>query len=252
MTAADVTLILASGSPRRRELIQLLGLPFTVIRPQQPAPDGPGWVEIDETPQPQEAPAALVQRLSRLKAEAVATHLPHLVDGTPPPQPLILAADTTVVLRNEILNKPANPAEARQMLRHLRRESHLVYTGYTLAVPAQTAALLPQLTAAPSESLFLTRLHCSEVWMRPYTDDEIEAYIASGSPLDKAGAYGIQDESFAPVARLVGCFASVMGLPIGDVAATLTSLGLSLPAIGPLCHHFTGAECCQAFARRER
>lgn len=245
-TTADVTLILASGSPRRRELIQLLGLPFNIIRPQQPDSDGQGWVEIDETPRPQEDPAALVQRLSRLKAEAVSAHLPHFSNGTPPPQPLILAADTTVVLRDEILNKPASPAEARHMLRQLRRESHLVYTGYTIAVPAQTAAILPRSTAAPPDDLFLTRLHRSEVWMRPYTDGEIEAYIAGGSPLDKAGAYGIQDEAFAPVAHLDGCFASVMGLPIGDVAATLTTLGLSLPVIGPWCGHFTGADCCQS------
>ncbi len=244
--ADSLYLLLASGSPRRRELINLLEIPFTVIRPQRPLSGGERWVEIDETPLPDEEPAALVQRLSRQKAEAVVESLPLLdLADAPGGHPIILAADTTVVLGSEILNKPDDPTEAERMLRRLRQRSHFVYTGYTLAIPAQTVPLLPQLIHQSDTDLYLTRLHRSEVWMRSYTEADIAAYVAGGSPLDKAGAYGIQDEDFAPVARLDGCFASVMGLPLGDVATTLTELGLTLPAIGPLCRHFTGAVCCQ-------
>jgi len=244
-TSSDIFLVLASGSPRRRELIQLLDLPFSVVSPKRLDSNGTAWVEIDETPLPDETPATMVQRLSRLKAEAVAAHLSDLLPADPSGNlPIILAADTTVVLDNEILGKPENPAAARQMLQRLRAESHFVYTGYTIAVPAQTTTVLPNL-ALQQQAVFLTRLHRSEVWLRPYTDAEIDAYIAGGSPLDKAGAYGIQDDPFAPVARLDGCFASVMGLPLGDVAATLAELGLSLPPVGPLCTRFTGAVCCQ-------
>lgn len=81
--------------------------------------------------------------------------------------------------------------------------------------------------------------------MRPYTDAEIDAYIASGDPLDKAGAYGIQNKTFAPVERLEGCFANVMGLPLGELAALLEELGLSLPEVAPRCSRYTGHPCCQ-------
>ncbi len=244
-TSSKIFLVLASGSPRRKELIQCLDLPFSVVSPKRRHSSETGWVEIDETPLPDESPGAMVQRLSRLKAEAVVAHLPDLLPADLPGNlPIILAADTTVVLDNEILGKPENPADARRMLQRLRAESHFVYTGYTVAVPAQTMTALPNL-ATPQQTIFLTRLHYSEVWLRAYTDAEIDAYIAGGSPLDKAGAYGIQDDPFAPVARLNGCFASVMGLPLGDVAATLAELGLSLPDIGPLCSQLTGTSCCQ-------
>jgi predicted house-cleaning NTP pyrophosphatase (Maf/HAM1 superfamily) len=80
--------------------------------------------------------------------------------------------------------------------------------------------------------------------MRPYTDAEIAAYVASGDPLDKAGAYGIQNKSFAPVARLEGCYASVMGLPLGELAAAFKELGLSLPAGASRCSLYTSNPCC--------
>jgi predicted house-cleaning NTP pyrophosphatase (Maf/HAM1 superfamily) len=92
---------------------------------------------------------------------------------------------------------------------------------------------------------FSTRLQQSTVWMRLYSDAEIAAYVATGSPLDKAGAYGIQDQPFAPVERLEGCFASVMGLPLAELAQLLTEIGVPLPDIGPLCSHHTGIPCCQ-------
>ena len=82
--------------------------------------------------------------------------------------------------------------------------------------------------------------------MRAYSEAEIAAYVASGDPLDKAGAYGIQHKTFAPAERLEGCFASVMGLPLGELAAALAEIGLPAPPIGPLCAAYTGAPCCQA------
>lgn len=226
-------LALASASPRRRELLAILGLPFTVVRPSR---------ETDETPLPGEKPAALVQRLSRLKAEAVLAELPPLaslsfsppVDECDPNRVVVIAADTEVALDDEILGKPAGPGEAALMLQRLRRRCHHVFSGLTVACHP-----------AAGRQLMVTRLHQSKVWMRPYTDAEIAAYVATGSPLDKAGAYGIQDGPFNPVERLEGCYASVMGLPLGELAAALQEVGLTLPAVGPRCAGYTGRPCCQ-------
>lgn len=234
-------IILASGSPRRQELLKSLGLSFHVVMPALPAPAAPGRTGVDETPLPDETPAALVQRLSRLKAETVATHLDWLAPSLSSylaktkDQLIIIAADTEVALGYQILGKPGSPAEAIAMLKQLRRQSHQVYSGLTVA-----------LLSAGRTSRFVTRLHQSTVWMRPYTDAEIAAYVASGDPLDKAGAYGIQNQTFAPVLRLEGCFASVMGLPLGELGAAFQGLGLSLPDIAPHCHTYTGYPCCQA------
>lgn len=224
-------LILASSSPRRRELLTILGLSFQVITPGAP-------FAVDETPLPGESPNALVQRLSRLKAEAVAANLRHLTPSllanSPKNSPIfIIAADTEVALGTQILGKPGSATAATAMLRALREQPHHVYSGLTVA----------RLTEA--ELTFVTRLHQSTVWMRPYTDAEIAVYVASGDPLDKAGAYGIQNKSFAPVARWQGCFASIMGLPLGELTAALRELGLSLPPLAPLCNRYTGHPCCQ-------
>ncbi len=227
--------ILASGSPRRREFMQLLGLPFTVMTPAQAA-----GADVDESPLPGESPTDLVQRLSQIKAETVATNLsrsglkPDLLALTN----IVIAADTVVVLGGKILGKPQHPAEAAQMLKDLRNQAHEVYSGVTVAM------LRPDRFQKPIRSQFITRLHRSTVWMRPYTDAEIAAYVSSGDPLDKAGAYGIQHKEFNPVARLEGCFASVMGLPLGELAAALGELDVALPDIGPLCAGFTGQTCC--------
>lgn len=234
-------IILASSSSRRQELLESLGLSFHVVTPALPSSERPGHTGVDETPLPGETPATLVQRLSRLKAETVANHLDWLVpslssylDKTKG-RLVIIAADTEVALGHRVLGKPGSPAEAVEMLKQLRRQSHRVYSGLTVA-----------LLSTNRTSRFVTRLHQSTVWMRPYTDAEIAAYVAGGDPLDKAGAYGIQNQTFAPVLRLEGCFASVMGLPLGELGAAFQELGLSLPDIAPHCHHYTGYPCCQA------
>lgn len=119
------------------------------------------------------------------------------------------------------------------MLQQLRQQSHYVYTGLTVA------------RLSGEIRNFVTRLYQSTVWMRPYTDAEIASYVASGDPMDKAGAYGIQNNSFAPVARLEGCFASVMGLPLGELTTAFEELGLSLSENASQCSLYTGRLCCQ-------
>lgn len=188
-------LILASGSPRRRELLGSLGIPFTVVQS-----------DIDETPRPDETPLEYVRRLSCEKARAVAERLP--------PPVKVLAADTVVILDGEILGKPADADEARDMLRRLRGRAHTVCTALTLL---QTRADAPPLE--------WTELTQTRVLMRAYTDDEIEAYIATGDPFDKAGGYAIQHAGFAPVAGIEGSRTNVIGLPLETLQTMLTRLG---------------------------
>lgn len=241
MSSAELNkhlIVLASSSPRRQELLRILGLSFVVAPPLVQTGNG-AQTEVDETPLPNETPAELVQRLSRIKAEAIATNTTLLAstrvssaENSDDQSLIIIAADTEVALENQILGKPTDAAEAVSMLQRLREQSHQVYSGLTVA------------RISGEHSTFVTRLHQSTVWMRPYTDDEIAAYVASGDPLDKAGAYGIQNQSFAPVERLEGCFASVMGLPLGELMATFKGLGLSLPTGAARCRFNTRYPCC--------
>jgi len=203
--------ILASGSPRRRELIASLGLTFEIITP-----------DINEDIQPGEPPLDYVRRLSREKARAVAA-------GISQGDALVLAADTVVVLaadtigvlsaagdtsgaNGEILAKPENAAAARVMLRRLRDRAHVVCTAFTLLPVGNPEAAITDMVR--------TRVH-----MRPYTDAEIEAYIATGDPFDKAGGYAIQHAGFSPVARIDGCYNNVVGLPLCAVKRGLARLG---------------------------
>ena len=211
MALPSCALILASGSPRRREFLELLGIPFAVH-----------VADIDEQNGQNDLPRALVARLSREKAATVSTRFPDRV---------VIGADTVVALDNEILGKPAGPTEATAMLRLLRDRPHQVYSGVTV-YPAEG-------------NTPLTTAVCSTVWMRPYGDEEIAAYVASGDPMDKAGGYGIQNRQFHPVARLRGCYASVMGLPLCKLCDLLQQMGVTL-SVDPwaACSVFTGTQCC--------
>ncbi len=241
--------ILASGSPRRKELLEFLGISFSTILPElsstSPSAKDKGSKGIDETPLPGETPPDLVHRLSRAKALAVANNLPSIaVDNlasadrsSAASTNIIIAADTVVVLEDKILGKPADPTEATQMLTQLRRQCHYVYSGLTVAV-------VPSITDYANNPSLITRFHQSKVWMRPYSNAEIEAYVDSGDPLDKAGAYAIQNKDFTPVERLEGCFASVMGLPLGELLAALKEIGLSFPMISQQCCQYSGYTCC--------
>lgn len=185
------TLILASNSPRRRQLIALTGLSFTVSA-----------ANVDESTRANESPADYVLRLAETKARAIKADVGQI----------ILAADTTVVDGTDILGKPADEAEAVAMLTRLRGHAHQVYTGVALL--------------RVSNGLLLKRLCVTDVPMRDYSDDEIRAYVATGDPLDKAGAYAIQHPDFHPVAHMEGCYASVMGLPLCDVVRMLREMGV--------------------------
>jgi len=169
-----------------------------------------------------EAPDVYVLRLAETKARAVASEVQA--------GPLVLAADTIVVDGDELLGKPADATDATRMLRQLRGRVHRVYTG--LAV------------LRTGDGQILTDLCVTDVPMRAYSNEEIEAYVRSGDPLDKAGAYGIQHGGFRPVQVLSGCYASVMGLPLCHLTRLLGALGLPAQADPSLaCQGELGYDC---------
>jgi len=187
-------LVLASNSPRRRELLALSGWNFNT----HPA-------EVDESQRPGEAPGTYVLRLAESKARTCAVQAHK--DMT------ILAADTAVVDGKAILGKPKDMAEAVEMLRLLRSRTHQVYTGIAVM--------------RLSDGNLYTDLCVTDVHMRAYNEEEIDTYVATGDPLDKAGAYAIQHSKFHPVERISGCYASVMGLPLCHLTRTLRQLDIA-------------------------
>lgn len=200
-------LVLASQSPRRREMLAWLGLPFRAAE-----------AAVDEAPLPGEAPAALALRLARAKACACAKALActnRSANNGFEAHSLVLAADTVVELEGSSLGKPADADEAWSMLTALRGKDHAVHTGVALWNP-QTGRL----------SL---RIVTTVVTMRATSDAEIAAYIGTGDPFDKAGAYAIQHAGFNPVARLERCYANVVGLPLCAVLALLAESAGNAP-----------------------
>ena len=196
------TLLLGSNSPRRRQLLKLCGWDFSV------------WAaNINEDVMPGEEPQAYALRLAEGKARAAAQHAG--------PGQIVVAADTIVVDSARVLGKPASAAEAVAMLQDLRGHSHQVLTALAVISPADGLTPLP--------ARLLTDLCITQVPMRDYTDEEIVTYVASGDPMDKAGAYAIQHPGFHPVTEsLSGCFASVMGLPLCHLLRTLQQLQVSM------------------------
>ena len=178
-------IVLASSSPRRRELLQQIGVPFR-IQVQS----------VDETPRPDERPDAYVARLALEKARAVAALNPGSV---------VLGADTTGVLADQILVKPENDADARRMLRTMSGQTHEVLTAIALVQDEH-------------EVVEVVR---TEVTFCPLTDEQIRAYVATGEPADKAGAYGIQGLGAVLVAGIHGSYSNVVGLPLTETAALL-------------------------------
>jgi septum formation protein len=229
------TFILASSSPRRRELLGSLGIPFTIIKP-----------DIDETQHPGEPPLVYVMRLSQQKAQAVANNYPLPLapsplhgegeqkspslrsgEGLGEGMNVILAADTVVILgadtlgvdeHGDILGKPVNDDDARDMLRRLRNRTHQVCTALTLLTPSTY-------TGRGAGGGVLTRITTTHVTMRDYSDAEIDAYIATGDPFDKAGSYAIQHPVFKPVAKIDGCYTNVVGLPLCTLKSMLAEIG---------------------------
>ena len=185
-------MILASASPRRAELLRAAGIEFDAI----PA-------NVDETVQPGEAPEAYVVRVAEQKAAAL---VPHAGDRP------VLAADTAVVVDGHILGKPADAGAASRMLRLLAGRRHDVMTGVVLCYPAD------------GSGTSVTRLAVTRVEFAPMTDDEIDWYVATGEPADKAGAYAIQGYASRFVTRIDGSYSNVVGLPIALVCDLLRSM----------------------------
>jgi len=211
--SVKANLLLASASPRRRELIKLLGLPVATTA-----------ADIDEMPLPGERADAMALRLSVEKARAASS------DILLPVSCILLASDTVVSLDGQPLGKPRDAAEARSMLQRLRNRTHQVYTGIAL-IDTDTDRLI-------------TDIASSDVRMRAYSDEEIEAYIASGDPFDKAGAYAIQHEGFHPADRFDHCFANVMGLPLCHVVRTLRQLGVEpINDVPAVCQSYLHYQC---------
>jgi septum formation protein len=200
-----VQVILASQSPRRRDLLNLIGITHTV----RPA-------DIDETPLPGERPLVVVERLARAKAARIAA------DAS---DALVIAADTIVVIDDHILNKPVDVHDARRMLRTLQGRRHDVYTAVCVTCDGREAAGVED----------------TGVWFRPLTDAEIDAYIATGEPMDKAGAYGIQGYGATIVERVDGDFFTVVGLPLVRLTRLLTEIGITYD-FGQLRHSPSGSD----------
>jgi len=206
-----IELVLASGSPRRKMLLSLLGVPFDIQ-----------IADVDESPLNAENPEDYVVRLALQKAQAVAEKLTA--------ERIIIAADTAVVDHGQILGKPADLIAAEAMLRRLRGGTHRVLTGLALL--------------HTTDGAIYTTLAETEVPMREYSLTEMQAYLDTGDSLDKAGGYAIQHAGFNPVEKLSGCYANVVGLPLCAVILALRTWGFSLPSDAPQsCQRLLDYEC---------
>jgi septum formation protein len=188
MTAPRV--VLASSSPRRRELLTLIGIPHTVL----PA-------DIDESVLPGEDPPAHAERLAREKASVIVEREPDAI---------VIGADTIVVIDDDILGKPRDEADAAIMLRRLSGRGHVVFTAVAVARAGHVASAVEAV----------------DVKFRELSDDEIRRYIATREPMDKAGAYGIQGYGATIVERIDGDYFAVMGLALGRMVRLMASLGV--------------------------
>jgi septum formation protein len=203
-----MNLVLASASPRRRELLTRAGYTFTI----HPA-------HIPEDPLPNESPIAYVVRLARQKAEAVFAEITkaNASETRASAHPQVLGADTTVTLDNQIFAKPADPEDAVRMLRLLSGRTHRVITGVAL-VTAQRTEVAAEVTGVR----FLT-----------LSDEEIAAYVTTGEPMDKAGAYAIQGRAARWIPRITGDYSNVVGLPLALVSTMLEAANTHLTRAAP-------------------
>jgi septum formation protein len=193
-TAREKNIVLASNSPRRKDLLRMIGADFKV----DPA-------DVDERILPGESPKDYVIRVALDKARVASRRA-----GAG----IVIAADTIVVLNGEILGKPFDAVDAERMLTMLAGKMHQVMTGLAV-VEADTRKTL-------------TRISVTRVWFRNLMRDEIESYVATGEPLDKAGAYGIQKRGALLVSRIEGCYFNVVGLPLSLLGEMLADFGMNL------------------------
>ena len=189
--------ILASGSPRRQELLKQIGMEFTVIT-----------ADVDESYPYDTEPERIVERLSRRKCGAVYDKIRDKLSE----QTVIIAADTIVFSEARVLGKPHSEEEAFEMLKSLSGKSHFVYTGVTLIFYGEKG--LKDITFSDK----------AEVFFRELSDEEIWAYISTGEPADKAGAYGIQGRGAVLVEKIIGDFYTIVGLPLVRVASGIKEL----------------------------
>jgi len=204
-------LLLASNSPRRRQLLALGNWEFNII-----------VSDVDESQFADEAPREYVLRLAQAKALAVAAKASL--------ENIIIGSDTAVVDGGSILGKPTDKADAERMLKQLRGHTHQVFTGVAVY--------------QVRDGKMMTELCITDVPMRDYSDAEITRYVNTGDPMDKAGAYAIQHPDFQPVASMNGCYASVMGLPMCHVTRALRQLDLYPTADVPsACQTLLNYQC---------
>jgi septum formation protein len=187
-------IILASASPRRKELLGLFHLDFEIQVPL-----------VDEIAEETETPEAFCRRIGRKKAMAIAEQRPGC---------LVIAADTVVSVDDKIFGKPADKAQASTFLRHLSGRGHEVFTGYTIVGPTQGRTI--------------TRAIRSQVFFNHMTEEEIDWYISTHEPMDKAGAYAIQGIGAIFIEKIKGSFTNVMGLPVAEVYQDLKEMGISI------------------------
>lgn len=210
--ADKTTILLASNSPRRKQLLALGNWEFIVA-----------VSDVDETQQDGESPRDYVLRLAEAKALAA-------VEQARGQNLVIIGSDTAVVDADSILGKPVDSEDAARMLNQLRGHVHQVYTGVTLY--------------RIRDGKTLSELCVTDVPMRDYSDDEIAAYAQTGDPLDKAGAYAIQHPDFQPVESMRGCYASVMGLPMCHVTRAMQELDVpALANVPTACRKLLNYEC---------
>lgn len=207
----EIILLLASNSPRRKQLLALGNWQFNII-----------VSDVDESQLAGESPREYVLRLAQAKALAVAAKAS--------PGNIIIGSDTAVVDGGSILGKPTDKADAERMLKQLRGHTHQVFTGVAVY--------------QFRDGKMLTELCITDVPMRPYSDDEIAGYVKTGDPMDKAGAYAIQHPAFQPVESMSGCYAGVMGLPMCHVVRALRKFEVQPTANVPsACQTLLSYQC---------
>ena len=205
MSIVDKRIYLASRSPRRRELLKQIGVPFELLLLREDLRRG---ADVDETPLPDESAGIYVLRIARAKAEMAVRQIAYRAL----PQKPVLAADTTVVFDGEIIGKPDDGDHAARILRALSGREHQVLTAVAVALREQIE----------------TQISVSSVWFREIPEAEIRRYCASGEPLDKAGAYAIQGRAGAFVTRIAGSYSGIMGLPLAETAELLQKFSVAV------------------------
>lgn len=204
MSVADKRIYLASRSPRRRELLKQIGVPFELLLLRQDLRRG---VDVDETPLPEESPGVYVLRIATAKAMMA---MRQIAQRGLPIKP-VLAADTSVVFDDQLIGKPEDAEHAVRILRTLSGREHQVVTAVAVALRDQVE----------------TQISVSSVWFRELAEAEIRRYVASGEPGDKAGAYAIQGRAGAFITRIAGSYSGIMGLPLAETAELLVRFNIS-------------------------